>query len=164
MGVCLLFLLCNFHMRSTDYLMCIQRWPRSLSPYDITRQQLVERAIWRLRTCQNSWLHMYTKFNYDTFVRFSVITKNVHVLFIKEQRGATLRSPCDVMDDVIIMKITFSCIICHADLRSEVGLTLSLKLTKIEISYFIFKIRPTSELFYLAQYSKSNTWVLWPLV
>ena len=29
-----------------------------------------ERAIWRLRTCQNSSLHMYTKFNYDTLVCF----------------------------------------------------------------------------------------------
>ena len=87
-------------------------------------EQIVERAIWRLRTCQNSWIHMYTKFNYDTFVRFSVITKNVHVSFIKEQRGATLRSPCDVMDDVITTKNTFSCIIWDDLFISDIKLKL----------------------------------------
>ena len=56
-------------------------------------------------------IHMYTKFDYDTFVRFSVMAKNV--LFIKEHRGATLRSPYDVIQpyDVITIKNTFSWII-----------------------------------------------------
>ena len=67
---------------------------------------------------------MYTKFNYDTFVRFSVIMKNVHVSFIKEQRGATLRSPCDVMDDVITTKNTFSCIIWDDLFISDIKLKL----------------------------------------
>ena len=49
---------------------------------------------------------MYSKFNIDIFVRFLVILKNV-ILFIKEYRGQILRPPCDVMDDVIIMKKIF---------------------------------------------------------
>ena len=36
-----------------------------------------------------------------------VIMKNVVISFIKEYRGPTLRPPCDVIDDVIIMKILF---------------------------------------------------------
>ena len=54
---------------------------------------------------------METKFNDDIVVRFSVITENVNFSFIREYRGATLRSPCDVIDDVITTKNTFSCII-----------------------------------------------------
>ena len=52
---------------------------------------------------------MHTKFNDDIFARFLVIMKNVVISFIKEYRGPTLRPPCDVIDDVIIMKILF----CH---------------------------------------------------
>ena len=52
-------------------------------------------------------IHMHTKFNDDIFVRFLVIMKNAVISFIKEYRGATLRPPCDVIDDVIIMKILF---------------------------------------------------------
>ena len=38
---------------------------------------------------------------------FLVIMKNVVISFIKEKRGPTLRPPCDVIDDVTIMKILF---------------------------------------------------------
>ena len=48
---------------------------------------------------------MHRKFNDDIFARFSVIMKNVVISFIKEYRGPTLRPPCDVIDEVIIMKI-----------------------------------------------------------
>ena len=48
---------------------------------------------------------MHMKFDDDIFARCLVIMKNV-ISFIKEYRG-TLRPPCDVMDDVIIMKILF---------------------------------------------------------
>ena len=50
---------------------------------------------------------MYTKFENDIFVRSSDITKNVILSFIKEYRETTLRSLCDVVDDVITMKIFF---------------------------------------------------------
>ena len=45
---------------------------------------------------------MHSKFNYDIFARFLVITKNV-ISLIKEYRCPTLRPPCDV----IIMEILF---------------------------------------------------------
>ena len=50
---------------------------------------------------------MYTKFEDDIFIRSSVIMKNVILSFIKEYRQTTLRSLCDVIDDVITMKIFF---------------------------------------------------------
>ena len=50
---------------------------------------------------------MCTKFEDDIFVRSSVIMKNVILSFIKEYRETTLRSLCDVIDDVITMKIFF---------------------------------------------------------
>ena len=46
------------------------------------------------------------KLNDDIFARCLVIMKNV-ISFIKEYRGPTLRPPCDVIGDVIIMKIIF---------------------------------------------------------
>ena len=49
---------------------------------------------------------MHRKFFDDIFACFLVIMKNV-ISFIKEYRGPTLRPPCDVIDDVIIMKILF---------------------------------------------------------
>ena len=67
---------------------------------------------------------METKFNDDIVVRFSVITENVHFSFIREYRGATLRSPCDVIDDVITTKNTFSCIIWYAFFISGIKLNL----------------------------------------
>ena len=50
---------------------------------------------------------MHSKFNDDIFARFLVIMKNVAISFIKEYRGPTLWPHCDVIDDVIIMKILF---------------------------------------------------------
>ena len=59
-------------------------------------------------TCShNLMIHMHRKFNDDIFARCLVIMKNVIISFIKEYRGPTLRPPCDVIDDVIIMKILF---------------------------------------------------------
>ena len=52
-------------------------------------------------------IDMCTKFEDDIFGRSSVIMKNVILSFIKEYRETTLRSLCDVIDDVIIMKIFF---------------------------------------------------------
>ena len=49
---------------------------------------------------------MHRKFNDDIFARCLVIMKNV-ISYIKEYKGPTLRPPCDVIDDVIIMKIPF---------------------------------------------------------
>ena len=47
---------------------------------------------------------MHRKFNDDIFARLLVIMKNVFISFIKEYRSPNLRLPCDVIDDVIIMK------------------------------------------------------------
>ena len=55
----------------------------------------------------NLMIPMHRKFSDDIFARFSVIMKNVVISFIKEYRGPTLKPPCDVIDDVIIMKILF---------------------------------------------------------
>ena len=49
---------------------------------------------------------MHRKFTVDIFARFLVIEKNI-ISFIKDYRGTTLRLPCDVIDDVIIMKKLF---------------------------------------------------------
>ena len=69
---------------------------------------------------------MHRKFNDDIFARFLVIMKNVVISFIKEYRGPTLRPPCDAIDDVIIMKILFFCIIWDDLFISEVKLKLRL--------------------------------------
>ena len=68
---------------------------------------------------------MHRKFNDDIFARFLVVMKNVVIKFIKEYRGTTLRPSCDVMDDVIIMKILFG-IIWDDLFISEVKLKLCL--------------------------------------
>ena len=57
---------------------------------------------------------------------FLLIMKNVVISFIKEYRGPTFRSPCDVIDDVIIMKNTFYGIIWDDLFISEVKLKLCL--------------------------------------
>ena len=56
---------------------------------------------------------------------FLVIMKNV-ISFIKEYRGPTLKPPCDVIDNVIIMKIPFFAIIWDNIFISEVKLKLCL--------------------------------------
>ena len=50
---------------------------------------------------------MHRKFNDEIFARCLVIMKNVVISYIKEYRGPALRPPCDVIDDVIIMKTHF---------------------------------------------------------
>ena len=55
----------------------------------------------------NLMIHMHRKFNDNIFARCLVIMKTVIISFIKEYWGPTLRPPCDVIDDVIIMKILF---------------------------------------------------------
>ena len=55
----------------------------------------------------NPTIPMHRKFCDDIFACFLVIMKNAVISFIKEYRGPTLRPPCGVIDDVIIMKILF---------------------------------------------------------
>ena len=68
---------------------------------------------------------MCTKFEDDIFIRSSVITKNVFFSSIKEYRETTMRSLCDVIDNVITMKIFF-CIIWDDLFISNVKLKLCL--------------------------------------
>ena len=50
---------------------------------------------------------MHKKFTDDIFARCLVIMRNIVISYIMEYWGPTLRPPCDVIDDVIIMKILF---------------------------------------------------------
>ena len=76
-----------------------------------------------LHNCSyNLMIHMQRKFNDDIFARCLVSMKNVVISYIKEYCGPTLRPPCDVIDDVIIMKIFF----LHNFVISEVKLKLCL--------------------------------------
>ena len=72
----------------------------------------------------NLMIHMHKKFNDDILARCLVIMKNAIISFIKEYRGATLRPPCDVIDDVITIKILFFGIILDDLFISEVKLKL----------------------------------------
>ena len=72
----------------------------------------------------NLMIHMHRKFNDDIFARCLVIMKNVVISYIKECRGPTLMPPCDVIDDVIIIKILFFGIIWDDIFISEVKLKL----------------------------------------
>ena len=51
--------------------------------------------------------HTYTKYDDAVSDICSVITTKVHFSFIREYRGTSLRSSCDVIYDVITMKIFF---------------------------------------------------------
>ena len=75
---------------------------------------------------------MHRMFNDDIFARFLVIKKNVVNSFIKEYRGPTFMSPCDVIGDVIIMKNNFYGIIWGDLFKSEVKLKLSLVFQNFE--------------------------------
>ena len=55
----------------------------------------------------NVMILTHRMFTDDIFARFLVIMKNVVISFIKIYRGPILRLPCDVIDDVIIIKKTF---------------------------------------------------------
>ena len=79
-----------------------QIWP-ILWPGDVINDVM---NIHLYNCSHNLIIHMHRKFNGAIFVRFLVIMKNV-ISYIKEYRGPTLRPPCDVIDDVIIMKILF---------------------------------------------------------
>ena len=74
----------------------------------------------------NLMIHMHRKFYDEIFACCIVIMKNVIISFIKEYSGPTLRSPCDVIDDVIIMKILFFGIIWDDLFISEGKLKLCL--------------------------------------
>ena len=81
-------------------------------------------------------VHMHRKFNDNIFARFLVIMKNAVISFIKKYRGPTLRSPCDVIDDVIIMKIPFFGIIWDDLFISEVKLKLCLIVQNYQNSHY----------------------------
>ena len=66
--------------------------------------------IYLYNCSHNFMIPKHRKFNDDIFARFLIIMKNVVISLIKEYRGPTLRPPCDVIDDVIIMKYLFSII------------------------------------------------------
>ena len=55
----------------------------------------------------NPMVHIYIQCNGDLSVICSVIMKKVHFSFIREYRGTISRSSCDVIDDVMTMKIFF---------------------------------------------------------
>ena len=63
--------------------------------------------IYLYNCSHNLMIPIHRKFNDDIFACFLAIMKNVVISFIKEYRGPTLRPPCDVIDDVITMKILF---------------------------------------------------------
>ena len=75
---------------------------------------------------------MHRKFNDDISTRFLVIIKIVGISFIKEYRGPILRPPCDVINDVIIMKNTFFGMIWDDISISEVKLKLCLIIKKFQ--------------------------------
>ena len=97
-------------------------WP-TLWPGDVINDV---RNMHLYKWSHNLMIYMHRKFNYDIFARFLVIMKNVVISFIKEYRGPTLRPPCDVIDDVIIMKILCFGIIWDDIFISEVKLKLRL--------------------------------------
>ena len=79
-----------------------QIWP-ILWPGDVINDVM---NIYLYNCSHNLLIHMHRNFNDDIFARFLVIMKNV-ISFIKEYRGTILRPPCDVMDNVIFVKILF---------------------------------------------------------
>ena len=94
---------------STLYLTYWQRyinlkiWP-TLWPGDVINEVM---NMYLHKCSHNLTIPMHSTFCDDIFACFLVIMKNVVISFIKEYRGPTLRPPCDVIDDVIIMKILF---------------------------------------------------------
>ena len=105
-----------------------QIWP-ILWPGDVINDVM---NIYLYNCSHNLMIPMHRKFNDDIFARFLVIMKNV-ISFIKEYGGTILRPPCDVMDNVIIMKILFWGIIWDYLFISEVKLKLCLIFKKFQI-------------------------------
>ena len=80
-----------------------QIWP-ILWPGDVINDVM---NIYLYNCSLNLMIHMHWKFSDDIFASFIVIMKNVVISFIKEYRGPILRRPCDVINDAIILKISF---------------------------------------------------------
>ena len=105
----------------------------------------------------NLTIPMHRKFCDDIFACFLVIMKNVVISFIKEYRGPTLRPPCDVIDDVIIMKILlakFGTIFSY--LRSDWSCVKYFKIFKMAA------ILSSRQTFYWKLYRKLNIPERWP--
>ena len=56
----------------------------------------------------NPVMHLYIQFNDDIFVRF--FPKCTNLFRMQHRRGQHMGSTCDVIDDIITMKILFFCI------------------------------------------------------
>ena len=82
--------------------------------------------MYSYKCSHNLMILMQRKFNDDIFAQFLAIMKNVAISFIKEYIGPNSRPPCDVIDDVIIVKNTFFGIIWDDLFISEVKLKLCL--------------------------------------
>ena len=70
-------------------------------------------------------LHIWTKFSEDWLKTATCISENVTISFKHEYRRPTLMSRCDVISDVINIKITFSGIISDDLSISDVKMNLS---------------------------------------
>ena len=95
---------------------------------------------------------MHRKFEDDIFARCLVTMKNV-MSYIKEYSGPTLRPPCDVIDDIIIMKILFFCIIWDDLFISEAQIETVFNISKFS-KWLPFWAR--YKLFYRKLYQKEN--------
>ena len=68
---------------------------------------------------------MWTKISDDWSETVTCIAENVPISFKHEYRRPILTSRCDVINDVINIKITFSGIICNDVSISDVKINLS---------------------------------------
>ena len=75
-------------------------WP-TLWPGDVINDVM---NMYLFKCSHKLMILTHRKFNADIFACYLVIMKTVVISFIKEYRGPTLRLPCDVIYDVIIMK------------------------------------------------------------
>ena len=73
----------------------------------------------------NTRLHIWTKFSDDWLKTVTCILENVTISFKHEYRRLTLTSRCDVISDVINIKITFCGIISDDLSISDVKINLS---------------------------------------
>ena len=84
-----------------DFVRRSKIWPTFLS-CDLVIGPLSYKS-YRVLCC--GWLHMWTKFGDDWSKNATCIAENMTISFQHEYRGHTLTSRCDVIGDVIIMKI-----------------------------------------------------------